>query len=139
VSLSPHELRDFIDLPGFTARWDALGLTDADRSALEFEIMADPAAGAVVPTSGGFRKLRFAPPSWGRGKRGALRVYYAHIPGLGVVLLGSVFSKTEKADLSADQRKTLASLVRTFETLYEVWRRVPSKERRRRMGLPTDR
>lgn len=37
-------------------------LTDDDYSALQKELMVDPDAGAVIPGSGGVRKLRWAAP-----------------------------------------------------------------------------
>jgi mRNA-degrading endonuclease RelE of RelBE toxin-antitoxin system len=49
-------------------------LTDEQYGELQKELMARPEAGAVVPGSGGVRKLRWAAP--GRGKRGGYRIIY---------------------------------------------------------------
>lgn len=49
--------------------------------------MHDPTAGAVVRGAGGVRKIRFAPPGWGTGKSGAVRVYYTHVSWLRTVVL----------------------------------------------------
>src|SRR5215212_1670612 len=61
-----------------------LAAAKADRRglrALELQIMNDPAAGDVIPGGGGVRQLRFAPPSWRRGKSAATR------PGVGARLV----------------------------------------------------
>lgn len=49
-------------------------LSDDEYSALQQALLQDPEAGAVVPGSGGVRKLRWGVA--GRGKRGGLRVIY---------------------------------------------------------------
>ena len=52
----------------------AVYLDDDDYSELQFFMMQNPEAGAVVPGSGGVRKLRWHLE--GGGKRGGLRVIY---------------------------------------------------------------
>ena len=49
-------------------------LSDEAYSALQQALLADPEAGAVIPGSGGVRKLRRGVA--GRGKRGGIRVIY---------------------------------------------------------------
>jgi hypothetical protein len=49
-------------------------LSDDEYARLQEALIADPAAGDVVPGSGGVRKLRWG--TAGRGKRGGLRVIY---------------------------------------------------------------
>jgi putative transcriptional regulator len=49
-------------------------LTDEEYGALQEELARHPEAGAVIPGSGGVRKMRWAPP--GRGKRGGYHVIY---------------------------------------------------------------
>jgi putative transcriptional regulator len=49
-------------------------LTDDEYSRLQAALAEAPESGAVVPASGGVRKLRWAQP--GRGKRGGTRVIY---------------------------------------------------------------
>jgi hypothetical protein len=49
-------------------------LSDDEYSALQQALISDPEAGALIPGSGGVRKLRWALA--GRGKRGGIRVIY---------------------------------------------------------------
>ena len=63
----------FIESPLFTKLVDEY-LTDDEFRELQSGLGARPDAGAVIPGSGGVRKLRWALP--GRGKRGGLRVIY---------------------------------------------------------------
>jgi hypothetical protein len=62
----------------FVAAWRQLRLTDDDLRELERQLMQSPAGGAVIQGTGGLRKMRFAPPSRGSGKRGGLRICYVH-------------------------------------------------------------
>lgn len=112
----PGLYRTFYELPTFAACWGAMGLTERDRLALQAELMTDPDAGAVVRGTGGLRKLRFAPPGRSVGKSGAVRVYYAHLPEFGVVVLAVAFGKSERADIGPRERKALAAAVTALET-----------------------
>ena len=49
-------------------------LSDDDYAKLQQTLLADPEAGAIIPGSGGVRKLRWGVA--GRGKRGGIRVIY---------------------------------------------------------------
>lgn len=49
-------------------------LTDDEYRRLQQALIADPALGAVIPGSGGIRKVRWGMA--GRGRRGGLRVIY---------------------------------------------------------------
>lgn len=105
----------FIELPSFTTNWAAIGCTDQDLLALQLELLVDPTGWPVVPTAGGWRKARFAPPSTGGGRSGAVRVYYADLPEWGLIILGTAFTKSQMSDLSAKGKKligqTLAGII----------------------------
>jgi DNA-binding transcriptional regulator YiaG len=57
-----------IELSPFVAKWSKMRLNDEDLRALESLLIANPEAGAVIPGTGGLRKLRFAPSTWHTGK-----------------------------------------------------------------------
>ena len=71
----PYYIRvfEFIETPFFTGAVLRY-LTDDDYAKLQGHMNAHPESGAVVPGSGGVRKLRWG--MTGRGKRGGLRVIY---------------------------------------------------------------
>src|SRR5437667_10696547 len=88
------DLVDFTEVEGFRADWRDLGLTDEDLVVLQTQILKGR-SGPVVPGTGGLRKLRFAPSGWGKGKRGALRIGYAHFPAYRVIVFLGAYSKAE--------------------------------------------
>ena len=103
-----------VETPIFTRRADAL-LSEDDRATLIATLAANPKAGAVMPGSGGLRKMRFAPE--GQGKSGAFRVIYFllndEIPILALLLYG----KNEQANPTPDQKKAMRSLVDTLKAV----------------------
>jgi len=101
----------FVEAPGFLESWDEAGCTDLDLRALQLDLLADPTGWPVVPGSGGWRKARFAPPTWGKGKSGGVRVYYAHLPDAGYIILGTAFRKVDKSDLSAAAKKVIGQVL----------------------------
>jgi hypothetical protein len=78
---------------------------------MQFLIMTNPKGAPLVKGAGGLRKLRFAPLSSSKGKRGALRVCYAYLEMFSVVLLIIAYAKNEKADLSAQHIKSIKQLL----------------------------
>lgn len=116
--MSPaFEWSSFVELPTFSSRWSAIGCADSDLRSLQLELLGDPTGWPVVPSAGGWRKARFAPPSWGKGKSGGLRVYYAELPEFGQIVLGTAFAKAEMTDLTAKDKKTLGGLLALYRRL----------------------
>jgi hypothetical protein len=64
---------EFIEAPLFTRLLPDY-LAEDDYIALQLFLVRDPEAGDLIPGTGGFRKLRWADPRRGKGKRGGLRV-----------------------------------------------------------------
>jgi hypothetical protein len=107
-----------IQLAGFRRLWQAQKLPDEDLQALEAAIMRDPAGSAVMKGTGGLRKIRFAPPSRGRGKSGSMRVGFAQFPEFGRIYLVTLFLKKDADNLStADCRAIRAALADLADAL----------------------
>ncbi len=109
-----------IQLSTFAAKWSKLRLTDEDLQSLEGLLIDNPEAGAVIPGTGGLRKLRFAPPSWRIGKRGALRVIYAFIVPGEAVYLFTLYAKNEQSDLSSDEKKVFRQVLERLHRRYRA-------------------
>jgi hypothetical protein len=120
----PTDWPQFVELPGFTRAWAALALDDVDLRALQAAILSGPDRHPVVSGTGGLRKLRFARPGEGRGKRGAYRACYACYLDDGVVVQAMVYGKNERADLTAAQRKEIAAALRIIGERLRLRRRV---------------
>jgi hypothetical protein len=74
-------------------------LTDEQYRLLQQSLAESPEQGALVPGSGGVRKVRWAQP--GRGKRGGVRViYYARIRE-GVIWMLTIYAKNEEENIPA--------------------------------------
>jgi len=67
---------EFFETPAFT-RYVSEYLDDAGLLALQLFLSDHPDAGTVMPGTGGFRKLRWADPTRGKGKR---RRTASHLP-----------------------------------------------------------
>jgi hypothetical protein len=101
----------FVELPSFERHRKA-HLSDEEFRALQNLLMADPEAGDVIPDAGGLRKLRFADPKRGKGKRGGLRVIYYWWDAGSQFWLFTLYSKGEIADLTASERKALKAMIK---------------------------
>lgn len=75
-------------------------LSDDEYSALQQALLQDPEAGAVVPGSGGVRKLRWGMA--GRGKRGGLRVIYFLRTRQGQIWMLTIYPKNVAENIPAN-------------------------------------
>lgn len=74
-------------------------LADEEYARLQAALVEDPERGALVPGSGGVRKLRWAQP--GRGKRGGIRVIYYARTREGVIWMLTLYAKNEEESIPA--------------------------------------
>ena len=108
-------LLELVELQSFAR--DAAQLLSADAmEKLTFELATLRRLGTIIPGTGGLRKFRWG--TEGKGKRGGVRVIYYyggdHMP----IFLIAMYSKSEKADLSAAEKKQAVGLVREVNRAY---------------------
>ena len=101
--------RTFKEVPSFTTKWKALGLTEEDLRTLENILLKDPKTGDVIAGTGGIRKIRI--PIDSIGKRGGGRVIYIDIEVKECIYLLNVYAKNEKTDLTEKEKRILRKLV----------------------------
>ena len=66
-----------------------------------------------MPGTGGFRKLRWADPRRGKGRRGGLRAIYCYFPGEQQIWLMTLYDKDEASDLTPKEKQALKSAIET--------------------------
>jgi len=98
-----------IELPGYRRRADQL-LSIDEQDAIVDLIAYEPTGGDLIPGTGGLRKIRVG--RGGSGKRGGARVIYYFYDANFPVLLVALYAKNEKADLSAQDKRKFAALVK---------------------------
>src|SRR5580658_5128850 len=105
-----------IELAAYQRRADEL-LTAEERDAVIDLIAYEPTCGDLISGTGGLRKVRVG--RGGSGKRGGARVIYyfynTDYPVLGV----AIYAKNEKADLSAQDKKKFAALVKEITAQWQ--------------------
>jgi len=93
-------------------------LLTAEQDAIVDVIAYDPTCGEVIPGTGGLRKVRIGCGE--HGKRGGARVIYYFYNADFPILLLALYTKNEKADLSAREKKKLGDAVKEITG---PWRR----------------
>ena len=105
-----------IELPGYRRRADAL-LSSVEQDAIVDLIAYEPTCGELIPGTGGLRKVRVG--RGGGGKRGGGRViYYFHNTDCPVLVV-AIYAKNEKADLSAQDKRKFATLVKEITAQWQ--------------------
>ncbi len=105
--------RTFVEMPVFSARWKAIGLTDRDLARLQEELLADPEIGPIIRGTGGVRKMRFAFEH--RGKSGSIRVIYVDFEIHEKIFLITAYTKEKKDNLSDSEKAEIKQLIKILE------------------------
>ena len=98
----------FVETSAFTRRVQKLLDMEA-YAALQLHLLRNPAAGSVIRGTGGLRKIRWHSRS--RGKRGGVRLIYYWLKDRDTILMLYAFGKSERADLSNEQKRILRQVV----------------------------
>jgi mRNA-degrading endonuclease RelE of RelBE toxin-antitoxin system len=80
-------------------------LSDAEYAALQWALALRPDAGALIPGSGGLRKLRWR--AEGRGKSGGYRVIYYWRSQAREIWLLTIYAKNEEQNIPAHVLRVL--------------------------------
>ncbi len=100
---------EIIETPIFTKKIQDV-LSDDEYRELQWALVVNPEAGALIPACSGLRKLRWAIS--GRGKRGGLRIiYYWYVKDEEIYMLFP-YKKSEQEDLTKEQMKILIKYVK---------------------------
>jgi hypothetical protein len=99
----------FIELPVFVRVSSDL-FDDEALWNIQERLLVNPEAGAVISGGGGLRKLRVPLP--GRGRRGGARVIYYWWSQREQCYLVYAYAKNEQSDLTRDQLKQLAQIMK---------------------------
>lgn len=89
-----------------------LGATPEDIDRLELEVMNFPSSGDVIPGLEGVRKIRFSLGN--KGKRGGGRAIYFLMVSDDLSVMLFAYSKSEKEDLTNDEKKAALKLIKEF-------------------------
>lgn len=84
-------------------------LSDDEYRHLQMELVSRPDVGAIIPGSGGLRKMRWG--LRGRGKRGGARIIYYWAVEQNRLLMLFMYPKNVRDDLSSAQLKMLKRIV----------------------------
>jgi hypothetical protein len=106
-------------------------LTDDEYRELQNRLAAAPELGDVMPGTGGFRKLRWADPKRGKGRRGGLRVIYYSLPGEQQIWLMTLYDKDEASDLTPKKKQALKSTIETELRARQSAKRAKQRKSRR--------
>jgi hypothetical protein len=121
---------EILEAPAFT-RCLSDYLDEEQYRALQLELVRNPAAGDVMPGTGGFRKMRWADPERGKGRRGGLRVIYYYFEREQQIWLMTLYGKNEAGDLTPAEKRALKAAI-DEETRIRAGIRQPIHPRRNR-------
>lgn len=106
-------MQTVVETPVFIRRAEKL-LAQEEHDELITYLATHPLTGDEIVGTGGVRKVRFA--AKGKGKSGGVRViYYFYDQEMPIYAL-LIYGKNERADLTPDQRKSVASFAAAIKS-----------------------
>src|SRR3990172_5886644 len=99
----------FVETAIFPRAIDELLDDEAYRS-LQLALLVKPQAGPLIPGGRGLRKIRWA--GKGKGRRGGCRIIYYWNAASETFYMLFAYAKSKQEDLTAQQLRTLARLIR---------------------------
>ena len=84
-------------------------MSDDEYKLLQEWLVNRPAAGPVIQSTGGLRKLRWKLAV--RGKSGGVRIIYYWVSADGQIYMLYVYPENEQEELTAEQKKLLEKMV----------------------------
>jgi len=97
--------REFIIFKSFERSWKECGYTDEDLRELQNCLCQHPTLGAIIPGTGGIRKLR-----------GGVRTIYIDFTIYEEIYLLTAYPKNAKEDMTVEEKKTLRKVVGNIKT-----------------------
>jgi len=106
-----------VETPVFIRSAAQAGMTETELYEIRTLLAENPAAGDLMPGTGGARKIRIA--AKGKGKNGGYRVITFYTGKNIPVFLLDVYAKGQKIDLSQEEKNTLRRLLQRLAETYE--------------------
>jgi hypothetical protein len=104
---------EFVETPMFTKKMLDMGITDDELLIFQNRLMQNPRLGDEIQGVPGLRKFRISYN--GHGKRGGARVLYVFVEIKSKIHLIDIYPKNEKEDITSDEKKALAILVKILK------------------------
>src|SRR3989338_11253786 len=101
---------EFVEAPVFTRCLPGYLDDDAYRT-FQALLAANPDLGDVMPGTGGFRKVGYADPRRGKGRRGGLRIIYFYFESERQIWLMTLYGKDEASGLTAKEKQALKGAI----------------------------
>jgi mRNA-degrading endonuclease RelE of RelBE toxin-antitoxin system len=95
-------MKTVIETPTFQKQAESIW-TEEERLVFISWISQNPLAGDVIPGADGARKVRWSIP--GKGKRGGVRVIYFNLVEQDVIVLITLYQKSNQANIQASDIK----------------------------------
>jgi len=100
---------EFLETSVFTKQVTSI-FQDYEYADLQVFLTRHPGAGALIPNTGGLRKIRWK--ARGQGKRAGVRIIYYWYFSRSQIFMLLAYRKSESSDISKKQLKQLAKIIK---------------------------